>query len=69
MSGCAFCVYDIYADELETYTEAVKEARAKLEAKLVPAAEWPQEIRPKGKAGANGVEKEALDPVMAAFLA
>ncbi|ORX34066.1 oxidoreductase-like protein [Kockovaella imperatae] len=70
MSGCAYCVYDIYAEELEAYNEAVRETRSKLEAKSVPPSDWPQAVRPSETgSGRVAVEEEVVDPSMSAFLA
>lgn len=75
MGGCVHCVYNIYADDLEQYTEALKSARKALVAAAVPKSEWPEEIR--GNAGdedgmaeqAKRKVRESIDPSMAAFLA
>jgi hypothetical protein len=78
MSGCVHCVYTIYADELEEYTEALKEARAALETQKTPIDEWPTAVAAllHKAGGADAVKKEGkdqatrgVDPSLAAFLA
>lgn len=78
MSGCVHCVYNIYADDLEAYTEALESAHTALKASGKPTAEWPEAVRKLdntsgGKEGMVEQEKEkvgqGLDPVMSAFLA
>ncbi|WVF69616.1 hypothetical protein IAT40_004394 [Kwoniella sp. CBS 6097] len=41
MSGCVHCVYTIYADDLETYSEAIVRARTALLDAEVPQDQWP----------------------------
>jgi hypothetical protein len=74
MSGCVHCVYTIYADDLEIYTESLSSARQALLSAKVPSSEWPEEVRT-SEDGA-GVKREevkkvesSVDPAMAAFLA
>ena len=50
MSGCAICVYDLYAAALEDYRHALEALRSALEARGVPEREWPAEIRQKNSA-------------------
>jgi hypothetical protein len=78
MSGCVHCVYTVYADDLETYTAALSEARQALVKANRPLATWPEGMRSMEEQGksAGQVGKEAkaevvaaLDPGMAAFLA
>jgi hypothetical protein len=78
MSGCVHCVYTIYADEMEEYTEALKEAKTALEARHTPISEWPIAVAniATGKDGAGEElrrQKEdtmkGVDPSLAAFLA
>ena len=45
MSGCAVCVYDLYAAALEDYKHALEALRSALEARGVPEREWPVEVR------------------------
>jgi hypothetical protein len=67
MSGCVHCVLTIYADDLEEYNTAMDTARAKLEVKKIPRAEWPRVMDERDE----DAEEEApkLDPTMAAFAA
>jgi hypothetical protein len=78
MSGCVHCVYTVYADDLETYTSALSEAKEALVKSGRPISSWPETMRSMEKQGksAGQVGKEAkadmlsnLDPSMAAFLA
>lgn len=78
MSGCVHCVYTIYADDLEIYTDALSEARQALVQAGRALSGWPEVVRTMEKQGKSGadVEKDAtkkvvegLDPTMAAFLA
>lgn len=77
MSGCVHCVYTIYAEELEQYTDAVEKARSALKAARIAEADWPLEVRAKSTEddGQDPAEKakrevvQAVDPTMAAFLA
>ena len=69
MSGCAYCVYDIYAEELEAYTEAIKAAKAKLTERAMPTSQWPIELQPQSGGAREITLEESLDPSMAAFLA
>ena len=71
MSGCVHCVYTIYADDLETYTDSIASARRALLTAQIPDDQWPEEIRTteNGHKGVKAVEAVPADPVMAAFLA
>ena len=76
MSGCVHCVYNIYTDELETYTEALSSAHQALLSAGVSKSEWPAAVRKLDKKGEKQMQKEArggmeegMDPVMAGFLA
>lgn len=78
MSGCVHCVYTIYAEELEQYTEAVGKARSALLAANIPESDWPVDMRTSNAANADGVDvgekakqevAQNIDPTMAAFLA
>ena len=75
MSGCVHCVYTIYADDLELYTDALESARKALTKAQVPTSQWPEEVQTKSS-GAGEVRdaevkkvEESVDPSMAAFLA
>lgn len=76
MSGCVHCVYNIYADDLETYTAALSDARKALTKAGMKEAEWPEEVRAVKAQGQEGMVegekakvREEMDPTMAAFLA
>lgn len=76
MSGCVHCIYNIYADELETYTESLDLARKALTAAGRPESTWPTAVRRVDEKGVEGVRNEekgrvvdGMDPVMSAFLA
>lgn len=75
MSGCVHCVYTIYADDLELYTDALESARQALTKAQIPVAQWPDEVQTKsdGAEEVRGDElkkvEESVDPSMAAFLA
>lgn len=45
MSGCAICIYDIYADSLLEYNTALRAARKALLADGSPRASWPAAVR------------------------
>lgn len=45
MSGCVHCVYNIYAEELEEYTEAIASAHRALIAAGTPKTDWPAPVR------------------------
>ncbi|KAH9939869.1 oxidoreductase-like protein [Amylocystis lapponica] len=45
MSGCAICVYDLYADALEDYKRSVDMLRTGLSARHIPEEVWPPQIR------------------------
>jgi hypothetical protein len=45
MSGCAFCVYDLYQESLDAYKTAVASVRASLTSMGVPMEQWPGNIR------------------------
>ncbi|KAF8879710.1 hypothetical protein BD779DRAFT_1446767 [Infundibulicybe gibba] len=53
MSGCAICVYDLYNDALDTYTESLARVRGSLAAMRVPEAEWPPQLRAGAKSEAG----------------
>ncbi|TFY53131.1 hypothetical protein EVJ58_g9622 [Rhodofomes roseus] len=44
MSGCAVCVYDLYAAALEDYKHALDALHSALQARGVPEREWPVEV-------------------------
>lgn len=81
MSGCVHCVYTIYADDLELYTDSLSSARDALRQAQVKLSDWPEEVRDleskdgKGMGGQVVQDKEqakaqqGMDPSMAAFLA
>jgi hypothetical protein len=72
MSGCVHCVYTIYAEELETYTQAMIDARAALTKSKIPRESWPEDVREKSEEEVEKVKVEEgldLDPTLAAFLA
>ncbi|WVR04797.1 hypothetical protein IAU60_001809 [Kwoniella sp. DSM 27419] len=73
MSGCVHCVYTIYADNLEVYVEALRDAREALIRSDTPKAEWPEEVREEDKGDVKQAEEKKVerevDPAMAAFLA
>ena len=76
MSGCVHCVYNIYTDELETYTESLTAAYQALLSAGISKQAWPAAVRKLDKKGEKGIQKEAqggmndgMDPVMAGFLA
>lgn len=41
MSGCALCIYDIYADSLQEFNAALRLARSALLSSSVPRSAWP----------------------------
>jgi hypothetical protein len=45
MSGCAICIYDIYADALLEYNTALRAARKALLAADSPETVWPGAVR------------------------
>jgi aarF domain-containing kinase len=45
MSGCAHCVYDIYADELMNFNEEIEKGKKMLKSLEVPVETWPEELR------------------------
>lgn len=45
MSGCAICIYDIYADSLIEYNTALRAARKALLAAGTPETDWPAAVR------------------------
>ena len=71
MSGCAFCVYDIYAEELQAYRAAIEEARAALTKANIAESKWPPVVQRESKASGKARDDlaEGMDPTMAAFLA
>lgn len=75
MSGCVHCVYTIYADDLEIYTDSLKSARKALSTASIPPSDWPEEVR-EHAGEEDGIKVDAkkevmsnVDPSMAAFLA
>ena len=70
------CVYTIYADDLEAYTDALTAARNALTSAGTPRSDWPDEVRQmksvdgtsERQQGEEGVE-QGMDPAMSAFLA
>ena len=52
-SGCARCVYDIYAEDLTEYQRELLEAREALVAKGVAQSEWPVDLQPKAPVAAK----------------
>ena len=77
MNSCVNCVYNLYADDLETYTSALDSAHTALLSANIPKTEWPQAVqrldqKVGGKEGVKKEEegrmKEGMDPVMMAFL-
>lgn len=83
MSGCARCVYDLYAEDLEDYHGQLVIARNHLLALSPPVGDkdWPKELGPRKKAEdvkdearsradeAATIELEGLDVSMKTFLA
>ncbi|KZT70430.1 hypothetical protein DAEQUDRAFT_764605 [Daedalea quercina L-15889] len=67
MSGCAICVYDLYAAALEDYKHALEALRSALEARGVPEREWPVEVRTKEAPGAEGSPKQPQNVALSAF--
>ncbi|KAI8092524.1 oxidoreductase-like protein [Halteromyces radiatus] len=77
MSGCAYCVYDIYQEEMETYKQQMNALRQKYAAAGV---DLPDELQPKTKTTLQGnnaqpgqqvtdeEEDDDMDPTMRAFL-
>jgi hypothetical protein len=60
MSGCAVCVYDLYEESLRSYKESIATLRTALEARGVPEAEWPADIRaPGARATGSGPSESA----------
>ncbi|KAF6746020.1 hypothetical protein DFP72DRAFT_641452 [Ephemerocybe angulata] len=59
MSGCAICVYDLYDDSMQSYEDSVSAVQSNLRALGVLEAEWPDSIRPKGSADADGKDGAA----------
>jgi hypothetical protein len=77
MSGCVNCVYNLYADDLELYTQSLKEAHEALAMTSIPKSEWPDAVKrldgnkSEGKEGVKeemGKVEEGIDPVTMAFL-
>ncbi|EMD34837.1 hypothetical protein CERSUDRAFT_140517 [Gelatoporia subvermispora B] len=48
MSGCAICVYDLYNESLDAYTNALSSIRDALAARRVPESTWPPELHTSG---------------------
>ena len=78
MSGCVHCVYNIYTDDLEIYSEALSAAHKALLSAGIPKAKWPVNVKKLDTNGERGLqgqveerrgEGEGMDPVMAGFLA
>ncbi|KAJ1733869.1 hypothetical protein LPJ61_001350 [Coemansia biformis] len=58
MSGCEFCVWDLYDEDMREYRKQAELARAVLEARGRPV---PRQLRPESL-------RDAVDPAMRAFL-
>ncbi|KZT10222.1 uncharacterized protein LAESUDRAFT_711477 [Laetiporus sulphureus 93-53] len=61
MSGCAICVYDLYAAALEDYKLAMEALRTTLMARKIPEKEWPEDVRAAGPRNENKRAKQ--DPL------
>ncbi|OCF45781.1 hypothetical protein I317_00269 [Kwoniella heveanensis CBS 569] len=82
MSGCVHCVYTIYADDLETYSDAIVRARTALSEAGIPQDQWPlqdelvtlddtDDVQAKNKIVIEETKKveSGMDPSLSAFLA
>ena len=67
MSGCAICVYDLYAAALEDYRHALEALRCALEARGVPEHDWPAEVRRKSSVEGDQSAKPSQSVALSAF--
>lgn len=66
MSGCAICVYDLYAEAQGEYKKALEHLRRSLAALHVPEDQWPEDIQTASKSG-NTKSQRKLNPTLSAF--
>lgn len=77
MSGCARCVYDIYAEDLQLFNSDLSQVRQKLDTMGLSDQEWDEGLLGK-RSGEMDAKRSAedeveavigdLDPTMKAFL-
>ncbi|GAA96944.1 uncharacterized protein L969DRAFT_90348 [Mixia osmundae IAM 14324] len=67
MSGCARCVYDLYAEDLSDYSDACKKAQVQLTELQVPQSQWPSSL-PRMQAAGAAEPPSDLSPTLSAFM-